>query len=105
MKSTQVREHLVRIGQTGIDGLPYPLIRLIGISEILGSIGMLLPMVLDILPVLTPLTAACFAMIMMLAAPIHYKRKEYRSILINVFLFSISVFVAGMRFLELKNNP
>jgi uncharacterized membrane protein YphA (DoxX/SURF4 family) len=103
MKSTQSREQLVRIGQTGVDGLPYPLIRFIGVTEMLGVIGIILPMALNISPVLTPITSTCFAVIMALAAPIHYKRKEAQSVLLNICLFVISVFVAYMRFSELMD--
>ena len=98
MKSTQNRERLVSIGQTGVDGLSYPLIRFIGITEILGAIGIVLPWWTGILPVLTPMTAVCFAALMVLAAPIHYKRKEYWSVALNITLFVMSVFVAWMRF-------
>ena len=102
MKSTQSRERLVSIGQTGVDGLSYPLIRFIGISEILGVIGLFLPWLTKILPILTPIAALCFAIIMVLAAPIHYKRKEYASIGVNVLLFVISIWVAYFRFSQLN---
>lgn len=98
MKATQSREKLVSIGQTGVAGLTYATIRFIGITEILGTIGIILPWALNILPVLTPVTALCFAVIMIPAMAIHYRRKEYTSVLLNVFLLCISLFVAYMRF-------
>lgn len=104
MKSFKDREYLVSIGQTGVDGLSYPLIRFIGITEILGVIGIIVPWLTKILPVLTPVTALCFAIIMVFAAPIHYKRKELTSVGVNVVLFFISVFVAYMRFLQLPTS-
>lgn len=104
MKSTQDRERLVSIGQTGVDGLSYPLIRFIGIAEILGAIGIILPMAINVLPLLVPVTSVCFALIMVLAAPIHYKRKEIKSVLLNITMFFISVFIAYMRFSELTNS-
>lgn len=101
MKSTQSRERLVKIGQTGVDNLPYSLIRLIGFTEMLGVVGIILPIAVNILPILTPVTAICFALIMLLAAPIHFKRREFKSIMINVTLFEISAFVAYMRLCQL----
>ncbi len=101
MKATKKRAYLVRIGQTGIAHLSYPVIRFIGISELFGMIGILLPWWLTILPVLTPVTAVCFAIIMLLAAPIHYKRKEMKAVGINTFFFIISVAVAYLRFAQL----
>jgi uncharacterized membrane protein YphA (DoxX/SURF4 family) len=98
MKSTQQREKLMRIGQTGVADFSYPLIRFIGVIEILGALGIILPQALGVLPVLTPVTATGFAVVMILAAPIHVKRKEFLSFSFNLFLLLISVFVAIQRF-------
>lgn len=98
MKSTQHRERLVSIGQTGVEHLSYPLIRFIGTTEVLGAIGIIVPWAVKIIPVLTPVTAVCFALIMVLAAPIHYKRKEMKSVGINVNFFIFSALVAYIRF-------
>jgi uncharacterized membrane protein YphA (DoxX/SURF4 family) len=98
MKSTQQRERLVHIGQTGVADLSYPLIRLIGTLEILGAMGIILPQALHVLPFLTPVTAICFAVIMIPAAGIHTKRREFKSVSLNIFLFLLSVFVALQRF-------
>jgi uncharacterized membrane protein YphA (DoxX/SURF4 family) len=102
MKGTQNREYLVSIGQTGVDNLPYPLIRGIAALEILGVIGIILPWALQILPILTPVSAIGFAIIMLLAAGIHYKRKEYKSVIgINLTTFLICILIAYIRFNEL----
>lgn len=101
MKSTQRREKLVSIGQTGVANLTYPVIRLIGISEILGAAGLVLPLATGIWPFLTPLAAACFAVIMLLAAPIHYKRAEFKSVAFNIFLLLLSLAVGYFRSMEL----
>lgn len=98
MKSTQAREKLVSMGQTGVAGLTNATIRFIGITEVFGAIGIILPWAINIVPVLTPVTAMCFAIIMIPAMAIHYKRKEYTSVTLNVFLLCISLFVSYMRF-------
>ena len=36
-------QKLVASGQTGVEGLPLPLIRFIGISEMLGAAGIIIP--------------------------------------------------------------
>jgi len=89
---------LVLLGQTKIQNLPIPLVRFIGISEILGAVGIILPWYLQIWPLLTPVTAICFALIMVLAAPIHYQQQEYKIVLLNTVLFFICVFIAYHRF-------
>ncbi|MGN7824893.1 DoxX family protein [Chitinophaga sp. 22536] len=98
MKSTQKRDKLVQIGQTGVASLSYPVIRLIGITEILGAIGVIVPVAIGILPLLTSFSALGFAVIMMMAAPIHYKRSEYAAMAFNIFLLLLSLGVMVLRF-------
>jgi len=98
MKSTQSEHWLVAHKQTGVEGLPVPFIRFIGISEILGVIGILIPSFTGILPVLTPVAAVCFAVIMVFAARIHYRRNEMQSVALNVIILCVSLFVAFERF-------
>jgi uncharacterized membrane protein YphA (DoxX/SURF4 family) len=93
-KSLLSEQKLVASGQTGVEGLPLPFIRFIAISEILGAIGIILPALLNVLPVLTPVSAIGFAIIMVPAAIIHYKRKENRNVLTNCILFIISLIIA-----------
>jgi hypothetical protein len=88
-------------GQTGVAGLPMILIRIIGIAEILGMAGTILPWWLGIAPMLTPVTAVCFGVIMLFAAPIHYKRKEPGNVATNLVLLAIAIFTAYGRFCTL----
>jgi uncharacterized membrane protein YphA (DoxX/SURF4 family) len=101
MKSSQKREKLVNIGQTGVANLSYPIIRLIGGAEILGAIGITIPWATGILPLLTPVSAIGFAIIMVLAIPIHYRRAEYKSVAFNGLLLMLSIFIAYMRYVEM----
>jgi len=50
--------------------------KLIGIAEILGSLGLILPWRLGLLPFLTPLAAAALAVLMIGAILTHIRRKE-----------------------------
>lgn len=84
-------------GQTGVEHLSLPFVRFIGISEILGAVGLILPWALNIDPWLTPLSALLFAFIMIPAAVIHYRRHESRNIATNVTLFAICMFIALLR--------
>jgi uncharacterized membrane protein YphA (DoxX/SURF4 family) len=45
-------------------GLPGPFLRFIGVAEVLGGIGLILPWLLNIRPLLTPLAAAGLVIIM-----------------------------------------
>ena len=55
---------------TGQTGLPGPFLRFIGVAEVLGAVGLILPGLLQIRPGLTPLAAAGLVIIMMGATTI-----------------------------------
>ena len=74
-------------------------IKFIGISEILGAIGLILPLALNIFPILTPIAAVALAVVMLLATRTHLMLKEYKEIGFTLFLFALSVFIAIERFL------
>ncbi|HEY8968467.1 MAG TPA: DoxX family protein, partial [Puia sp.] len=82
----------------GVAGLPHTFIRIIGIVELLGMVGIIVPWWTGIAPVLTPITAAGFALIMVFAAPIHYKRREPKNVVNNLILLAIAIFTAYGRF-------
>jgi hypothetical protein len=91
------REKLVAIGQTGVDGLSYAAIRAIAVLELLGVAGIILPGALHILQVLVPVTAFCFAVVMVFAMRIHAGRKEWKAVVFNGVVFCVSMFVAYKR--------
>lgn len=100
-KSIFSEKQLITRGQTGVVGLSTATIKFIGITEILGSIGLILPWWTGIMPYLTPVAAICFAIVMVLAAPIHYRLKERKNVAVNIFLLAISLFVAWGRISQL----
>ncbi|MCA0985706.1 DoxX family protein [Guptibacillus algicola] len=65
----------------------------IGIVEILGAVGLILPWLLNIVPILTPLAAIGISIIMVLAAIQHAKRKEMKSVVTNIVLLALALFV------------
>jgi uncharacterized membrane protein YphA (DoxX/SURF4 family) len=69
-------------------------IRFVGISEVLGALGMILPLLTGILPWLSPLAALGLAVIQVLAIFMeHLPKKEYKVIPVNVVLLALAVFV------------
>ncbi len=78
---------LVQKGQTGVEGLPKWFIMFIGISEIIGAIALIVPMLLNKWTILTPISAICLGSIMLPAAYIHNKRKEPKNVAINFIIF------------------
>lgn len=74
------------------------MVKFIGTMEVLGALGMILPMVLRIFPFLTPFAGLGLSIIMLLAAFTHFRRKEYKIVPVNLILFTLAVFVFAGRF-------
>ena len=72
--------------------------RTIGLLEVLGAIGLILPGVLDIAPVLTPLAAVGLALTMVVAIAVHLRYGEANRLLVPIVLLALCVFVAIERF-------
>jgi putative oxidoreductase len=70
------------------------LVRFIGIAEIAGALGLLLPSLLRIKPALTPLAAVGIVIIMVLASILHLTRGEYPAIGINFVLGAVAALIA-----------
>lgn len=70
----------------------------IGIAELLGGLGLILPLATGIAPILTAIAAIGLGVIMILAAVFHARRKENQAILMNIILLALTVFVAFGRF-------
>ena len=77
-------------------------IKLIGVVEVLGAVGVVAPAALKILAFLTPLAASGLALTMVVAAKMHLGRREYGSLPINAVLFFAAVFVAYSRWRTYK---
>lgn len=73
------------------------LIRFIGISELLGAIGLLLPGILRIRPRLTILAASGLAIVMVLAFLYHLVRSEFSAIGTVVVLGALATLIAWGR--------
>jgi uncharacterized membrane protein YphA (DoxX/SURF4 family) len=72
------------------------LITFIGMAEIAGSLGIVLPMATNIAPWLSPWAAIGLAIIMLLAIGFHVRRHE--SVAVPVILFLLAGFVVFGRF-------
>jgi len=97
MKSTQPIDKLVKSGLVWTERFSVSTVRQIGVSEFLGAVGLILPLWLNMLPILTPIAASGLAIVMILAIFHHLKHKEYKAIIFNLVLFSLAAFVAYER--------
>lgn len=73
-------------------------VKAIGALEILAVVGLILPAVLDIAPVLVPLAALGLVLIMVGAVITRIRRHEFKFIVGNLILLALAGFVAWGRF-------
>jgi hypothetical protein len=94
LKTTMAPTALHQMGIAWATDVPFALLRFIGTAELLGAIGVVLPALTRILPSLTPLAAAGFAVIQVLAIGYHATRGETAATLpLNILLLVLSLFV------------
>ena len=79
---------------TGPVSLPGPLLRFIGVCEVLGALGLVLPGLLRIRPGLAPLAAAGLVIIMIGATVISLVGGEFLAALISLVVGLLAAFVA-----------
>lgn len=94
MKLAKTKRDLKSMGMNYVDDLSQGQLHVIGVLEILGAIGLILPRLLTILPVLSFFAGIGLALIMIGAAITHARRGEYAMIMMNLVLFLLAVFVA-----------
>ena len=73
-------------------------VKFIGVAEVLGAVGLILPALTGIAVVLTPLAATGLAVTMALAMVVHTRRKEYAGLPVNLVLLVVAVVIAWGRF-------
>jgi uncharacterized membrane protein YphA (DoxX/SURF4 family) len=100
LKLTTSRERLVGAGMGWARDFSQEQIRLIGIAELLGAVGLVVPPLLDIVPVLSPVSATCLALGTAGATAVHIRRREFlpdalRSLALVVLCTVLAVYRFG----------
>jgi uncharacterized membrane protein YphA (DoxX/SURF4 family) len=97
LKLVRSKDQLVTSGFGWAEDFSPSTIRLIGVAEILGALGLILPGALHVAPILVPLAAIGLALLMVGAAVVHSRRKEAPMIAINAVLLVLALFVVWGR--------
>jgi uncharacterized membrane protein YphA (DoxX/SURF4 family) len=97
MKQFVPKDRLASSGQGWAQDFSPARIRLIGLAEILGAIGLVAPAVTHIAPILVPLAAIGLILVMVGAAVVHARRKELTNVVVNVVLLALAAFVVWGR--------
>lgn len=75
-KIVQSREAVVASGQLWAEMFPGPVVTLIGVLEVLGALGLILPLATGIARILTPIAAVCLVLTMIGAMITHLSLGE-----------------------------
>lgn len=97
MKLTQPKEKL-QTNMGWVEDFSVLQVKGIGALEILGAVGLIVPGVTGIAPILVPIAALGLAVIMIGAALTHIRRSETPMASVNLVLFAGAAFVAWGRF-------
>ena len=73
-------------------------LKTIGVLEILAAVGLILPAVVDIAPVLVPVTAVCWVFVMIGAVIVHLRHGDVKPVLGNLIYLALAAFIAWGRF-------
>ena len=105
MKLARERKYLVDSGMGWAEDFSDGAVRGIGAVEVLGGIGLWLPALLGIAPVLTPVAATGLALAMAGAVVIHVRRGELAGAAPAAVLGVLSAVVAVLQFGLQEPNP
>lgn len=100
LKSTRPKDRLQPM-LPWVEDLTATQVRLIGVAEFLGAIGLILPWLTGIAPVLTPLAAVGLVIVQVGAVVVHLRRREPQVLPVNIVLLLAAGFVAVGRFAQL----
>ncbi|MGZ5399650.1 MAG: DoxX family protein [Nocardioides sp.] len=98
MKLIKPKSELAAQGMGWVEDFSPTQIKLIGALEVLAAVGLVVPPLLDIAPVLAPLAALGLVLVMAGAIVTHARRKETPMIAVNLVLLSLAAVVVWGRF-------
>ncbi|KAB0685234.1 DoxX family protein [Burkholderia territorii] len=93
MNTFMAPAQLVSMGMSHAAVLPYALLRFLGIAELAGVIGLILPALSRIKPGLTPLAAIGFVVLQVLAMGYHITHGEFFMLPVNLVLLALAALV------------
>jgi len=98
MKLSRSREQLAAQGMGYVEDFSPATIKAIGVAEVLAAIGLILPGITGIAPILVPLAATGLVLLMIGAIVTHLRRHEAPMVIVNVVLLLLAAVVAWGRF-------
>lgn len=98
MKIARSKEQLAASGMGYVEDFGAGTVKAIGVLEVLAALGLILPGLLGVAPVLVPLAASGIVLLMIGAIITHLRRKEAPMVIVNLVLLVLAAIVAWGRF-------
>ena len=73
-------------------------VKTLGVLELLAAVGLILPAIVDIAPVMVPVTAACWVLLMIGAMITHGRLGQAKLVMLNMVYLALAAFIAWGRF-------
>lgn len=100
MKLSKSRQELLEMGERmgWAEDFSDRTIKFIGVVELAGALGLILPGVTGIAPALVPVAAAGLGIVFALAAIVHIRRSEPQALLDKAVVIALAIFIVWGRF-------
>jgi DoxX-like family len=97
-KLVQHKKVLADKGMPWVEDFSAGAVKAIGAAELLGAIGLVLPALVHVAPVLVPVAASCLAVTMVGAIAVHVRRREGAAFVPAAVMLALLAAVAWGRF-------
>ena len=84
-------------GEAWVEDFPQWAVTAIGVLEILAAIGLIAPGLVNVAPALVAWAAVGLIALMIGAALVHLRRREYVIVIVNLIILAVAAFVAWGR--------
>lgn len=85
-------------GAKWVENASASFVRTIGVLEILAAIGLIVPALVNVAPIMVPVTAVCWMLLMIGAMITHLRLGEFKLVAANLLYFAMAAFIAWGRF-------
>lgn len=102
--SAKLFQSPAKVAQLVPASFPLPFLRVLGALEILGAVGIVLPLMLNVLPAVTLVAAACMGLVLLRAGVVHWQNKQFSKLPMLVVLLALSITVTVGRYFLLEGT-
>lgn len=76
---------------------PVGFVKTLGVLELVAAVGLVLPALLDIAPVMVPVTALCWVLLMVGAMITHGRLGQFKLVMLNSIYLALAAFIVWGR--------